>query len=253
MWSWLGFKENNNNNNIGTKNQHSNNLGDKTNHEKIEILEHDDILENLTIDEKLSSLISQNAYLNNEERRNIGDYLYKPEDSFDNIATYYNPKLNKVIIGHRGTSISKAPMRDLYSDLIIGLGVDKSFDPRFNENKIRVMDIMDKYGDVEYQHTGHSLGGSHSKAYGKHFGHKSINFNTGSGLDYIFGKESQLTEICNKPNPPKWCDETIDIGIEGDILSKYSGYGRKKKFIAPHLSLFNKHTIRNYIPQVFFG
>jgi hypothetical protein len=244
MWSWLGYKNKDDNAKLGNKTKHNNDLGVKTGED---IIETDNIASNLNIDEKISSIISKNSYLDSDERKNIGGYIYQPEDSYDNIATYFNPKLNKVIIGHRGTSISKSPFRDLYSDFIIATGLDKTFDPRFNENKRRVMDIMDKYGNAEYQHTGHSLGGSHSKAYGKEFGHKSINFNTGAGLDYYIGKESRLTAECNKPNPPKYCNDAIDLGIEGDIISRYTGYGRKKKFRTKGLGLRQKHTIKNYL------
>lgn len=244
MWAWLGFKNKTNDANVGTKNIHKNRLGVKT---EEPIIETDNIQSKLNLEEKISSIISRYSYLDDDERKNIGGYIYQPEDSYNNIATYYNPKLNKVIIGHRGTSLTKSPLRDLYSDLIIATGLDKTFDPRFNENKRRVMDIMDKYGNAEYLHTGHSLGGSHSKAYGKEFGHKSINFNTGAGLDYYIGKESRLTKECNKPNPPKYCDDATDLTIEGDIISRYTGYGKKKKFRTKIPGLRQKHTIKNYL------
>ena len=253
MWGWLGFK-NNNDNQLGKKITHNNHLGNKPN-ELYEEIETEDVFNNLSPEEKISALISKSIYDDNK-KTNIGGYIYQPEDSYDNMNTYYNPKLNKVIIGHRGSKFSSAPMSDLFSDAIITFGIDKTYDPRFNRNKERIDSIIDKYGkDTEYQHTGHSLGGSHSKAYGKLYGHKSINFNTGSGLDYIWGKEARLRKECEKPNPPKYCNLSTDISISGDILSKINnwlgiGYGKKKVFTKPSLGMFDilkKHKIKTFL------
>jgi len=228
---------------LAQKKSESTFLGGKTDHE---------VWGQLDPLERLSVLMADASY--KEQRPEIiQGYKYDPEMSNKTLATYQNPQTKQVFISHRGTKPEK---EDLYSDLHIATGMSKENDPRHVSNREQVNMIIDKYADNEFIHTGHSLGGSQSKIFGREFGHKNINFNSGRGLDQFVGQGLMANLNCLKPKAirPKYCDPEVsrDIDIQGDIVSLIpSMYGSRKliKSDIKWYDLLKKHKLSAFKPK----
>lgn len=184
---------------------------------------------------KLGYNISNESYKGVDERKDLGDWKYKKEDSDKNIAVYHNPKTNESYVGYRGT----ADLADVKVDAIdkegnILRGTQRN-NPRFKRSLAKYNEIKGKYGG-ETKVAGHSLGGTISEYVSKETGAKAQLYNPGRGVDKETIKDGVKCKL-PKGMKPEFCNNVTKHIIEGDVVSvgdRAVGYGKTHIYKNPN-------------------
>jgi hypothetical protein len=182
------------------------------------------------------------AYRNsNEERekeikRYMKGFKLDTELSNDNVAIIYNPKTKEVITSVRGTDLSnpKRRYKDLRTDALIALGVDRFLSKRTKHVKSVFKNTQAKYPSYEHTISGHSLGAKVASNISKSTGTPSVVFNKGSSplssnpvtnaLSRMFAKDNKTIHHTTKEVDPISIsaklfdrDETKSISKKADL------------------------------------
>jgi hypothetical protein len=127
-------------------------------------LEYDTVKQ--TTDERelvsMYATFSDSSYVDDTRRpQSLFGMNYKPDESSNNFAVYTTPGGNRareVVVSIRGTKPSN--VTDLMSDALILTGYQDQLSVRFNEDLIKVKEVLDKYPNAEITLSSHSLGGA---------------------------------------------------------------------------------------------
>lgn len=143
-------------------------------------------------------------------------------------TTYYNPSTGKSVIRYRETDPTN--IKDLGTDLLIGLGIQGS-GSRFKRAQKVYDKAANKYGGRDnVEVTGHSLGGSLALHVNKTRGAKATAFNPGAGpfepvknlatkLAAALGNKKAKRQIRNQR------EKAEIIHNVGDPISLFAAYG----------------------------
>ena len=197
---------------------------------------------------QLHARISHAAYLNDNERpSSILNYNYIDDISTPETVVYRNPDNKKVVIGHRGTALSKSAVEDLRSDasIVVGQGL-----PTFQARKLRgdkvIRQSLKRFGDHEFTQTGHSLGATLGNHFAIKYKQKSVTFSPGIGLP-TQEDLSCITGIGLSDEEKRVCDGIETHQVVGDPVSALNAvWGRGKHFYQRPKQI-NVHSITNFL------
>lgn len=174
-------------------------------------------------DIKMLAKFAEGSYISPSERTNIGDWLYIPEYSDEEISLY--KKGDKFRISHRGTVNAKDVLTDSF---VLNNNIKES--DRYKNTKDKVDRIVGNFGlDKSYKHIGHSLGGSLSKEIARDYNQKSIGFNPGQSTIY------------NK------YDKNKNYVIGKDPVSNSLLFQDKRVSVFSGKPGLNPHTLKNFL------
>lgn len=144
----------------------------------------------LTDEEIIRAKIASESYNHVNNRKQVGDYVYLPQESGAGHAVYKHKNKNQYILGYKGTS----DIKDLVPDLSIAAGVQEK-DQGFRD----AQDIYSKLKDEhkgDWETVGHSLGGTKAMWVAQNNNIKSHAFNPG----YVFLTDDQINTDYDKHN-----------------------------------------------------
>lgn len=109
--------------------------------------------------------------------------VYDADSSDKYHSVYIDTKNNKIVMSIRGTDLKHGmgeAVSDLLTDAAVAFGATKGT-KRYKRSENKLMELKEKYPDMEIESFGHSLGGTIGANLSKKHGITSHNFNTGSG------------------------------------------------------------------------
>ena len=192
--------------------------------------------------------ISKSSYQDEDERpKQFDDYVLDDELSDDDVVVYNDKNKYHTIIGFRGTSIDKAPVRDLRTDTGILTGAINNLNPfssynkRYNRSVEKIDEIMKNKQGNDFLFTGHSLGGHLAGDMAMKYKIPAVGFSTGKGLP-------TMNDIrCLVPGfRPAACNMITNYNTILDPLSFLNTFYGKGKLHLQLPSKFNTHSIDNF-------
>ena len=171
-----------------------------------------------------------------KQARDLG-LTYDPELSDKTIAVFTDNKTGKVYISHRGTKLSDEGVKDLASDALVVLGIEK-FDKRHKEAQNNLLKVRDKYKDSEIVLASHSLGGTISR---------NIALENPDLQAYIFAPGTSLGHIKDNYEVSK-TDRIKSYSVSGDPLSAFSRHssGEEAVNVKRNPDASSAHSLSNY-------
>lgn len=157
---------------------------------------------------------AKSAYDDHSERANVHrDYIYHQDKSTDEIGVWQNKIDNKFLVSARGTSLKKAPIKDLSTDALVALGSTR-LGTRYRDLDKKLKLLKSKVGEENIILTGHSLGGTLAREAGRSHGIEAHTFNAGSGpMDIV--RDSPFGGMFRRKDHAK----TQHYRIKGDLVS----------------------------------
>jgi hypothetical protein len=167
-------------------------------------------------------------------------------DASDKFHTVYiDPKNNKVYMSIRGTSLKTGygdAITDLLTDASVAFGRVNGT-KRFKRSERKLMELKEKYPDMEVESFGHSLGGTIGSNLSKKHGIQSHNFSTGSGII----DPNSVFEAANPNFHPEYKDKTHYYHVgDFDVLSQTSMGRAGVHHIYDKKEDLGSHSLQNY-------
>lgn len=149
-----------------------------------------------------------------DRKREIMGYTYDPSISAKRWAVYVDDANKKINLGFRGTVPTQ--IRDLGTDLAIGLTDTTRLDPKafgrtiyMSEARKAYNAVKSKYPEHDITISGHSLGGKIAQQIGKEFDDNYVGFNPGGG-NFAKGQVRNDSYMYRAPTDP------ISVGFAPD-------------------------------------
>lgn len=222
---------------------------------------------NLDKEDAATLAFTQQSYMPESERTNLGAFEYDAELSNADTAVWHDPVNKQTHVANRG---SKTAYDWFISDFQILTGTE-AYGSRFQRAVNQTVAAHNKHG-YDVTTSGHSLGGAASSYTTETLGGEDwykggTGFNPGSSP---FGRDGLLSKQrsdCGKADPPAYCGKQSNVKINGDPISMLTtGYGTTKnygteesmafkaaKFMSPGFAVGSgllNHTMGNFNSRV---
>lgn len=184
------------------------------------------------------------SYLPPNQRQNIDTYIYDRELSNDNIAVYYSPTKNDLIIAHRGTHDKHDVLEDAK---IISGNFEKS--ERLKKTFKQVENILKYYPTATVTNTGHSLASRISQYIGLMLPlnkSKVVGFNSGTAPIDIRKNLINIVKcyLFNTDECKKYKNQTLYTTLIDPISILSVITPSKVKIVKP--TKLNPHSLSNF-------